>query len=119
VAGAERIFIMSNAPLTSVLPSGVDLNAFLAQHKVILNLIEHPSSNSIQNVLHLSFQELEFLSKVDSIPRGSGSVGKSSSSATPASQVNIDFQHSLEKYLRDATQLTTDDVCSWIQVSVP
>ncbi|XP_046441886.1 uncharacterized protein LOC124192564 isoform X3 [Daphnia pulex] len=92
VAGAERIFIMSNAPLTSVLPSGVDLNAFLAQHK-----------------------ELEFLSKVDSIPRGSGSVGKSSSSATPASQVNIDFQHSLEKYLRDATQLTTDDVCSWIQ----
>nr|CAH0113663.1 unnamed protein product [Daphnia galeata] len=92
VAGAERILIMSNVPLTSVLPSGVDPNAFFAQHK-----------------------ELDFLSKIDSIPRSSGSVGKSNSSATPASQVNIDFQHSLEKYLRDATHLTTDDVCSWIQ----
>nr|CAH0099124.1 unnamed protein product [Daphnia galeata] len=36
-------------------------------------------------------------------------------SATPASQVTIDFQHSLEKYLRDANHLTTDDVCNWIQ----
>nr|SVE89601.1 EOG090X0GPB [Daphnia sinensis] len=83
---------MSNAPLTSILPSGVDPNAFLAQHK-----------------------ELEFLSQIDSIPRSSGSVGKSSSNAPPSSQVYIDFQHSLEKYLRDASQVTTDDVCSWIQ----
>ncbi|XP_046645694.1 eukaryotic translation initiation factor 4 gamma 3-like isoform X2 [Daphnia pulicaria] len=92
VTGAERILIMSNAPLTSVLPSSVDLNSFLAQHT-----------------------ELEFLSKIHSTPRGSGSVGNSISSATPASQVNIEFQHSLEKYLRDATQLTTDNICSWIQ----
>nr|CAH0099116.1 unnamed protein product [Daphnia galeata] len=92
VAGAERILIMSNTPLTSVLPSVVDPNAFLAQHK-----------------------ELDFLSKIDSIPRTSGGVGKSSSSATPASQVDIDFQHSLEKFLRDANHLTADDVCSWIQ----
>ncbi|XP_046637563.1 uncharacterized protein LOC124315885 isoform X2 [Daphnia pulicaria] len=34
---------------------------------------------------------------------------------TPNPNFYIDFQHSLEKYLRDATQLTTDDVCSWIQ----
>ncbi|EFX68626.1 hypothetical protein DAPPUDRAFT_228894 [Daphnia pulex] len=45
-----------------------------------------------------------------------GSVGKSNSSAsTLASQFNIDFQHSLGKYFRDATQLTTDYVCSQIQ----
>ncbi len=37
MAGAERILIMSNAPLTSVLPSAVDLNSFLAQHTVIFN----------------------------------------------------------------------------------
>ncbi|XP_046457222.1 eukaryotic translation initiation factor 4 gamma 3-like isoform X2 [Daphnia pulex] len=92
VAGAERILIMSNAPLTSVLPSAVDLNSFLAQHT-----------------------ELEFLSKINSTPRGSDSVGNSISSATSASQVNIEFQHSLEKYLRDATHLTTNDICSWIQ----
>jgi hypothetical protein len=59
----------------------------------------------------------EVISKVDSTPRGSDSFGNSNSSATPSSQVNTDFQHSLEKYLRDATQLkTTDDICSWIQV---
>lgn len=92
VDGTERIWIMSNAPLTSILPAGVDPNAFLAQHK-----------------------ELEFLSQIDSIPRSSGSVGKSNSNAPPSSQVYIEFQHSLEKYLRDASQLTTDDVCSWIQ----
>jgi hypothetical protein len=39
VAGAEKMFILSNAPLTSVLPSGVDPNAFLAQHKVIFSSI--------------------------------------------------------------------------------
>ncbi len=63
------------------------------------------------------FQELEFLSKIDSAPRSSGGVSsKSSGSAAPASQVYLDFQHSLEQYLRDASQLATDDVCSWIQV---
>nr|CAH0102822.1 unnamed protein product [Daphnia galeata] len=44
VAGAEKIFILSNVPLTSILPSNVDPNAFLTQHK-----------------------ELDFLSKIDSI----------------------------------------------------
>jgi hypothetical protein len=62
--------------------------------------------------LPLSFQELEFISNAYSIPRSSSSVGKSISSATLASQLNIDFQHSLDKYFRDATQLTTDYVCT-------
>ena len=53
-----------------------------------------------------SFQELDFLSKIDSILK----------SDTSASQVNIGFQYSLEKYLRVANHLTTDEVCSWIQV---
>nr|CAH0113662.1 unnamed protein product [Daphnia galeata] len=83
VAGAEKMFIISNVQLTSILPSNVDPNAFLAQHT-----------------------ELDFLSKVDSILK----------SETPStSQVNISFRYSLEKYLRDATHLTTDEVCSWIQ----
>ncbi len=34
IAGAERIWIMSSAPLTTVLPPGVDPKAFLVQHKV-------------------------------------------------------------------------------------
>jgi hypothetical protein len=39
VAGAEKIFILSNVPLTSILPSNVDPNAFLTQHKVIFSSI--------------------------------------------------------------------------------
>jgi hypothetical protein len=107
VAGAEKMFIMSNVPLTSILPSNVDPNAFLAQHTVIFSSIKNPFPNLIKKSDLQSFQELDFLSKVDSILKNE----------TPStSQVNISFRYSLEKYLRDATHLTTDEVCSWIQV---
>ena len=126
IAGAERIWIMSNAPLATLLPSGVDPNAFLAQHKVHCSLFKntHPSKKFVvfNLVSVLIRQELEFLSKIDSTPRSSGSVViKSSGNAAPASQVYLEFQHNLEQYLRicrDANQLTTDDVCNWIQVTL-
>jgi hypothetical protein len=100
------MFIMSNVSLASVLPPSVDPNAFLAQHKVIFSSIKNPFPKLIQKYYLISFQELDFLSKIDSILK----------SDTSASQVNIGFQYSLEKYLRVANHLTTDEVCSWIQV---
>ncbi|XP_046633301.1 eukaryotic translation initiation factor 4G-like isoform X3 [Daphnia pulicaria] len=92
VAEAERLFIFSNASLISVLPHDVDLIAFRNHHK-----------------------ELEFLSKFDSLPKDSGFARMPNSNPVPTCQVNIDFQCSLEKFLRDANQLTDNEVYTWIQ----
>jgi hypothetical protein len=40
------------------------------------------------------------------------------SNPVPTCQVNIDFQCSLEKFLRDANQLTDNEVYTWIQVLI-
>ena len=41
IAEAERIWTMLNAPLATLLPSGVDPNAFFAQHKVHFSISKH------------------------------------------------------------------------------
>lgn len=71
-AGAERIWTMSNVSLASVLPPGVDPNAFVSQNR-----------------------DLDFLVKAPSSPY-------------------LDFQRSLQDYLKKSSQLTNDDVCKWV-----
>ncbi len=74
--------------------------------------------NPVFIILKFVAQELEFLSKFDYLPKDSDFACMPNSSPVPTCQVNIDFQCSLEKFLRDANQLTDNEVYTWIQVLI-